>query len=91
MSTSVYLSQDGLELWGNTSSLFITEDERALLLPDVLTSDAGRYTCRAENAVGAVTHETRLTVMVPPKLRVRDIPARKIPKYTQLKPMSMVP
>ena len=63
--------QDGAELRTNTSSVFITEDDRALLLPDVRTSDAGHYSCRAENPVGSFTHVTELTIMVPPRLKVR--------------------
>ncbi|XP_043238684.1 hemicentin-1-like isoform X2 [Amphibalanus amphitrite] len=67
--TQIVWSRDGTELWSNTSSVFITEDERALLLPAVRTEDAGDYSCRAENALGAATHLTQLTVQVPPRLK----------------------
>ncbi|XP_037079077.1 hemicentin-1-like, partial [Pollicipes pollicipes] len=74
LDSDVVWFRDGIELWGNTSSLIISADDRTLLLPAVQLADAAAYMCRAENEIGRARHEVLLRVLVPPRLK--DYPER---------------
>lgn len=49
--------------------------ERRLVLPEVRSGDAGRYTVVASNSMGSATNEMHLVVGRPPRLKITEVMA----------------